>query len=89
MAGKLSRVICYDCVIGRHHLVARCPHCEVGVLLATCGDDTKGIIECTCNDCGNSVAFYVLMHERKAWLLAEPVEIQKPQPTKKAEEPAS
>lgn len=83
MAYELHKVVCYDCV-ARHHLVSRCPRCDDGVILSTCSDDFKGIVETPCSDCGEQVAFYVLMKERKAWMLSEPVEVTSPQPAKKA-----
>jgi hypothetical protein len=71
---KLPRVVCYDC-INRHHLVAACPKCQTGVVVTTCPEDFNGIVESECNDCGAIIGFYVVMPERKAWLLAEPVEM--------------
>ena len=71
---KLPRVVCYDCV-NRHHLVAACPKCETGVLVTTCPEDFNGITEAVCNDCNAAIGFYVVMKERKAWLLAEPVQV--------------
>ena len=85
MPEQLRKVVVYDCV-ARHHLVARCPYCASGVLMATCPDDFKGIMESPCSDCSQTVAFYVLMKERKAWLLAEPLEVARPHPSKKPEE---
>lgn len=83
----LPRVVCYDCV-NRHHLVAACPKCDTGVLVTTCPEDFNGITEAVCNDCNATVAFYVLMKERKAWILAEPTEVvtaktRRPKPTPK------
>ena len=71
---KLPKVVCYDCV-NRHHLVAACPMCETGVLVTTCPEDFNGITEAVCNDCNAAIGFYVVMKERKAWLLAEPVQV--------------
>jgi hypothetical protein len=71
---KLPKVVCYDCV-NRHHLVAACPKCETGVVVTTCPEDFNGIAEAECNDCKAAVGFYVVMKERKAWLLAEPVQV--------------
>lgn len=71
---KLPKVVCYDCV-NRHHLVAACPKCQTGVVVTTCPEEFNGIVETECNDCGATVGFYVVMTERKAWLLAEPVEM--------------
>lgn len=81
MASRLRKIMLYGCV-ARHHLVARCPYCETGVFLATCPDDFRGLIEPPCSDCGQAVPLYVLMSDRKAWMLAEPVEVVKPRPVK-------
>lgn len=81
MASPLRKITLYDCV-ARHHLVARCPYCDSGVFLATCQDDFKGIIESPCSDCGRAVPLYVLMSDRKAWMLAEPVDVVKPHPAR-------
>ena len=78
---KLPRVVCYDCV-NRHHLVAACPKCDTGVVVTTCPEDFNGITEATCNDCNAVVGFYVVMKERKAWLLAEPVQVVDSKPKK-------
>jgi hypothetical protein len=80
---KLPRVVCYDCV-NRHHLVAACPKCETGVLVTTCPEDFNGITEAVCNDCNATVGFYVVMKERRAWLLAEPVEVVSSKPRKQS-----
>jgi hypothetical protein len=86
---KLPRVVCYDCV-NRHHLVAACPKCETGVVVTTCPEDFNGITEAVCNDCNATVGFYVVMKDRKAWLLAEPVEVvasKAKKPSRKSPEP--
>lgn len=71
---QMPKVVCYDCV-NRHHLVAACPKCETGVLVTTCPEEFNGVTEAVCNDCNATIGFYVVMNERKAWLLAEPVEV--------------
>jgi hypothetical protein len=45
------------------------------VLVTTCPEDFNGITEAVCNDCNAAIGFYVVMKERKAWLLAEPVQV--------------
>jgi hypothetical protein len=72
--GKLPKVVCYDCV-NRHHLVARCPSCATGTLMTTCKDDFNGVSETNCVECNETIALYVLMKERRAWILAQPVEM--------------
>jgi hypothetical protein len=72
--GKLPKVVCYDCV-NRHHLVARCPSCATGTLMTTCKDDFNGVSETICVECNETIALYVLMKERRAWILAQPVEM--------------
>jgi hypothetical protein len=71
---KVPKIVCYDCV-NRHHLVAACPKCDTGVVVATCPEDYNGIADSFCNDCSAAVAFYVVIKERKAWLLSEPLEV--------------
>ncbi|OGO03458.1 MAG: hypothetical protein A2Y59_02080 [Chloroflexi bacterium RBG_13_52_14] len=71
---KLPKVVCYDCV-NRHHLVARCPSCATGTLMTTCKDDFNGVSETICVECNETIALYVLMKERRAWILAQPVEM--------------
>jgi hypothetical protein len=71
---KLPKVVCYDCV-NRHHLVARCPACAAGTIMTTCAADFNGVTETNCNDCNEAIALYVLMKERKAWILAAAVEM--------------
>jgi hypothetical protein len=62
--------------------VAACPKCDTGVLVTTCPEDFNGITEAVCNDCNATVGFYVVMKERRAWLLAEPVEVVSSKPKK-------
>jgi len=71
---KVSKIVCYDCV-NLHHLVAACPKCDTGVVVATCPEDYNGITESLCNDCFAAIAFYVIIKERKAWVLSEPLEV--------------
>ena len=71
---KVSKIVCYDCV-NLHHLVAACPKCDTGVVIATCPEGYNGITEGLCNDCFAAIAFYVVIKERKAWLLSESLEI--------------
>lgn len=85
MASRLRKVVIYDCV-ARHHIVARCPYCDSGVLLVTCPDDFKGMLESPCSDCAESVALYVLLKDKKVWLLAEPLQVTTPHPSKKGGE---
>ena len=82
-ASSLPKVVCYDCV-NRHHIVAACPKCDTGVVVTTCPEDFNGITEAECNDCGATIGFYVVMAERKAWLLAEPVQVVGAKQKKKA-----
>jgi hypothetical protein len=51
-------------------------------LVTTCPEDFNGITEAVCNDCNATVGFYVVMKERRAWLLAEPVEVVSSKPKK-------
>lgn len=73
----LKTVTCYDCLGNRVHVVARCPKCATGTLMATGDKNYSGIIEETCSDCGDTIAFYVVLPELKAWLLAEPLQMKK------------
>jgi hypothetical protein len=50
--------------------------------VTTCPEDFNGITEAVCNDCNATVGFYVVMKERRAWLLAEPVEVVSSKPKK-------
>jgi hypothetical protein len=52
--------------------------------VTTCPEDFNGITEAVCNDCNATVGFYVVMKERRAWLLAEPVEVVSSKPKKTA-----
>ena len=71
---KLPKVVCYGCV-NRYHLVARCPSCATGTLMTTCKEDFNGVTETNCTECNEAVALYVLMKERRAWILAQPIEM--------------
>ena len=68
------KVVSCDC-INRHHLIARCPACATGTLMTTCKDDFNGIAETNCTECNKLVAFYIVMQERKAWILGQPTEM--------------
>jgi len=69
--------------------VAACPKCDSGVLVTTCPEEFNGITEAVCNDCNAAIGFYVVMKERKAWLLAEPVEVVSTKPRKQGRKIAS
>ncbi|MBI4331701.1 MAG: hypothetical protein HY673_10520 [Chloroflexi bacterium] len=73
----LRTVTCYDCLGNRVHVVARCPKCPTGTLMATGDKGYSGIIQEECSDCGDTIAFYVVMPELKAWLLAEPLQMKR------------
>ncbi|MDP2720199.1 MAG: hypothetical protein U1D67_09205 [Dehalococcoidia bacterium] len=73
---SLKSVTCYDCLGARVHVVARCPKCFTGTLMATADRAFCGILQEQCSDCNENTAFYVLVPEHKAWLLAEPVEMK-------------
>ncbi len=79
----LKSITCYDCLGNRVHIVARCPKCFTGTLMATGDKSYSGVFVQKCSDCGETTAFYVVIPEFKAWLLAEPLEMKK---AKKAEE---
>jgi hypothetical protein len=68
------KVVTYDCV-GRYHLIARCPACATGTVMTTCKDDFNGVTETNCTECNKSVALYLIMKERKAWILGQPMEM--------------
>ena len=68
------KVVSVDC-IDRHHIMARCPECGMGVTMVTCREDFNGIAESNCSDCNKSLPFYIIMEERKAWMLGTPIEI--------------
>ena len=73
----LRTVTCYDCLGNRVHVVARCPKCASGTLMATGDRGYSGIIQEECSDCQQTIAFYVVLPELKAWLLAEPLQMKK------------
>ena len=68
------KVVSYDC-IDKHHIMARCPECGVGVTMITCINDFNGVAESNCSDCNKVLAFYLIMEERKAWMLAAQIEM--------------
>lgn len=68
------KVVSYDCV-NRHHLIARCPACTTGTVMITCKEDFNGIAQVNCTECNKLVAFYLIMKERRAWMLAESIEM--------------
>jgi hypothetical protein len=72
--GDKMKVISYDC-IDKHHLIARCPACGMGIAMITCRDDFNGVAESNCSDCNKVLAFYLIMEERKAWMLGMPIEM--------------
>lgn len=90
MATQLRKLVYYHCV-ARHHLAGRCPYCSTGVFLATCPEEYSGIIESPCGDCGQTVPLYVVMAgaDHKAWMLAERINLVRPQQAKKASEQGS
>jgi hypothetical protein len=55
--------------------MARCPECGVGVTMITCRKDFNGVAESNCSDCNKVLAFYLIMEERKAWMLGMPIEM--------------
>jgi hypothetical protein len=71
---RLIKLVSYDC-IDRHHLVARCPECGKGTAMVTCKEDFNGIAETNCSECNIPLAFYIIMNERKAWMLGVPIEM--------------
>jgi len=68
------KLVSYDC-IDRHHLIVRCPACATGTIMTTCKDDFNGVTETNCTECNKSVALYLIMKERKAWILGQPMEM--------------
>lgn len=74
---SISSVNLYECLGNRTHIVAACPKCDTGCLLATADSSYSGIIQQRCNDCNDDSAFYVVIPELKAWLLAEPLKMKK------------
>ena len=85
----LRTVTCYDCLGNRVHVVARCPKCASGTLMATGDRAYSGIIQEECSDCGQTIAFYVVLPELKAWLLAEPLQMKKAKDQEEAPVPAA
>jgi hypothetical protein len=71
---RLMKLVSLDC-IDKHHIIARCPECGTGTTMITCRDDFNGILESNCSECNKLLAFYLIMAERKAWLLGQPVEM--------------
>jgi hypothetical protein len=43
--------------------------------MTTCTDDFNGVTETNCTECNEPVALYVLMKERRAWILAQSIEM--------------
>lgn len=74
---SISSVNCYPCLGNRVHVVAACPKCETGCLMATADNSFSGVMQERCNDCNENIAFYVVVPEMKAWLLAEPLLMRK------------
>jgi hypothetical protein len=71
---SLMKLVSLDC-IDKHHVVARCPECGMGIAMVTCRDDFNGIVESNCSECNRLLAFYLIMAERKAWMLGQPIEM--------------
>jgi len=70
----MMKVLSYDC-IDRHHLIARCPECGKGTAMVTCKEDFNGVAETNCSECNVLLALYLIMRERKAWMLGMPMEM--------------
>ena len=70
----MMKVLSYDC-IDRHHLIARCPECGKGTAMVTCKEDFNGVVENHCSECNVLLTFYLIMNERKAWMLGMPMEM--------------
>ena len=68
------KLVSLDCV-GRYHLIARCPECGKGTAMVTCKEDFNGIAETNCSECNTLLAFYIIMNERKAWMLGMSIEM--------------
>lgn len=68
------KVVSVDC-IDRHHIIARCPQCGIGVTMVTCKNDFNGIAETNCNDCNSPLALYIIMEEHRAWMLGLPIDM--------------
>lgn len=45
--------------------------------MATADNSFSGVMQERCNDCNENIAFYVVVPEMKAWLLAEPLLMRK------------
>ncbi len=73
----ISSVNLYDCLGNRTHIVAACPKCDSGSLYVTADNSHSGIVQQKCSDCKEDIAFYVIIPELKAWLLAEPLKMKK------------
>lgn len=71
---RLMKVVSYDC-IDKHRLIARCPECGKGTTMVTYKGDFNGIAEANCTECNKLLAFYLIMRERKAWMLGMPIEM--------------
>ncbi len=74
---NITSVNCYSCLGNRTHIVAACPKCDTGCVMATADSSFSGLVEEQCNDCDENIAFYVMVPQMKAWLLAEPVKMNK------------
>ncbi len=75
----ISSVNLYECLGNRTHIVAACPKCETGCLMVTADSAYSGIVQQKCCDCAEDIAFYVIIPELKAWLLAQPLKMKKVQ----------
>ncbi len=73
----ISSVNLYECLGNRTHIVAACPKCETGCLMVTTDSSYSGIVEQKCSDCNENNAFYVVIPELKAWLLAQPLKMKR------------
>jgi hypothetical protein len=43
--------------------------------MITCKEDFNGIAQTNCIECNEPVDFYLIMRERRAWMLAESIEM--------------
>jgi hypothetical protein len=43
--------------------------------MVTCKKDFNGIAETSCSDCNSPLALYIIMEERRAWMLGTPLEM--------------
>jgi len=68
------KVLSYDC-LDKNHLIARCPECGKGTAMVTCKEDFNGIAEANCIGCNRLLSFYLIMNQRKAWMLGMPIEM--------------